>query len=208
MPSYVYKITNSVNGMWYIGSHNGNNPNYMGSGLLLEKAKRKYGKAAFKKEILYEGDNYRAEEEKILTDLNASSDPNSYNLKNEALGGSFPGELNGMFGKTLTAEQKYRCGNAFRGKKRPDHSEALKGSLNPMFGKTYQTYGILERAKANSGKSLEEIFGDRAIEIRAKLSVSHKGKKHTLKEIQCPKCSKIGRGPNMSRYHFNNCKVK
>ena len=29
-----------------------------------------------------------------------------------------------------------------------------------------------------------------------------------LKERICPHCGKIGKGPNMTRYHFDNCKVK
>lgn len=33
------------------------------------------------------------------------------------------------------------------------------------------------------------------------------GIKHTLLEVVCPHCSKVGAGPNMTRYHFTNCKV-
>lgn len=34
-----------------------------------------------------------------------------------------------------------------------------------------------------------------------------KGIKHELIEKTCPYCYKTGKGPNMSRYHFNNCKL-
>jgi len=30
---------------------------------------------------------------------------------------------------------------------------------------------------------------------------------HILTEKQCPYCMLIGKGPNMTRYHFNNCKI-
>lgn len=33
-----------------------------------------------------------------------------------------------------------------------------------------------------------------------------KGIKHNLKEKTCPHCGKVGKGPNMTRYHFDKCK--
>lgn len=205
---HVYKYTHKITKKWYIGSHNGLKKNYSGSGLLWQRAKRKYGINAFDKEILYEGLNFREEEKRILTEHDAANNPMSYNMKNEALGGSFPGEKNGMFGKKLTKEQRYACGNAFRGKKRPDHSDSMTGEGNPMFGKNDQAHGIIDRAKANSGKTYEEIYGeDVSKELKQKLSNSQKGKKHKLKEVECPHCKKKGAGPNMTRYHFDNCKT-
>lgn len=177
MTGYVYKYTHKENGKWYIGSHNGNNPEYSGSGLLWQRAKEKYGLKSFTKEILYEGDLFRETEEIILKDLDAMNDPMSYNMKNEALGGSFPGKLNGMYGKAFTEEHKYACGSAFRGKKRPDHSERMKGSGNPMFGKTHQAYGIINKSKENKGKTNEEIHGkEKAKEISEKIAKGNKGK--------------------------------
>ncbi len=43
-------------------------------------------------------------------------------------------------------------------------------------------------------------------EHKEKLSESLKGKKHNLKLVKCPFCNKEGSGPNMTRYHFDNCK--
>lgn len=48
----IYKTTNLLNGMIYVGKDLKNNPKYLGSGLLLLKAIKKYGKENFKKEIL------------------------------------------------------------------------------------------------------------------------------------------------------------
>ncbi|WCZ66245.1 hypothetical protein [Yersinia phage MHG19] len=204
---YVYKYTHNTTGKWYIGSHDGSDPNYSGSGTVWCKAKTKYGLESFTKEILYTGGYFREYEEMMLKLLDASSDSHSYNLKNEAIGGSFPGELNGMYGRKLTPEERYVCGNAFRGIKRPDHSHRMTGEGNPMFGKNDHTHGIVNRMKSFAGMSYVEIFGeDRAAEIRANLSAAQKGKKHNLKRVTCPHCPKSGSGPNMTRYHFDKCK--
>lgn len=48
----VYKVINLINNKIYIGKDSKNDPEYMGSGLLIIKAFKKYGKHKFKKEIL------------------------------------------------------------------------------------------------------------------------------------------------------------
>lgn len=51
----VYETTNQINGMTYIGAHRTPDPydSYLGSGKLLRRAIKFYGKKAFKKEILF-----------------------------------------------------------------------------------------------------------------------------------------------------------
>lgn len=55
----VYKITNLTNGKTYIGKHETYDVNdgYMGSGELLNLAKKKYGLENFKREILFDFDS-------------------------------------------------------------------------------------------------------------------------------------------------------
>lgn len=44
-------------------------------------------------------------------------------------------------------------------------------------------------------------------ERRDAMSSVHKNKgSYIRKEYTCPHCNKIGKGPNMARYHFDNCK--
>jgi hypothetical protein len=76
----VYKITNKINGKFYIGKHQTKNldDDYMGSGKLIKAAIEKYGKENFFKEILHifdkeEDMNAKESELVILSE-------NSYNL--------------------------------------------------------------------------------------------------------------------------------
>lgn len=162
---YVYKYTHKETGKWYIGSTKGNTSNYTGSGLIWKKALKKYGIDSYFFEKLYEGKSYREEEERILKSLDAVNDSLSYNLKNEALGGSFPGKLNGMYGKHHNPEAAYKCGNAFRGKKRPEHSEKMKGKNNPMFGKNEHAHGLVKYMAKKAGKTNIEFYGEEKAKI-------------------------------------------
>ena len=48
----VYKTTNLINGKFYIGQDSKNDPSYLGSGSLLKKAIKKYGRKNFIKETV------------------------------------------------------------------------------------------------------------------------------------------------------------
>lgn len=43
-------------------------------------------------------------------------------------------------------------------------------------------------------------------EARSKISAANNGR--VFPEKTCPHCKKSGAGPNMTRYHFDNCKIK
>jgi len=211
MKGYVYKFTNKETGKWYIGSRQGEpeNDDYIGSGRIWLRAVKKYGIESFNREILYIGENFREEETMLLEKLDAANDPMSYNMKNFAFGGPFCGNKNGMFGRKHTKESAQKCGNAFRGKKRPNHSQKMSGSGNPMYGKNDHAYGIVNRMKNFKGKTYDEIFGfEEAQKRKEQLSKSLKGKEKNLKLKICPHCGLEGRGPNMSRYHYDKCKRK
>lgn len=85
---HIYKITNKINGKWYIGKTNGRDLYYFGSGKLLKQAVDKHGKDNFERIILeeVEGD-INAREQYWIEKTNAVSDPMSYNLANGGEGG-------------------------------------------------------------------------------------------------------------------------
>lgn len=145
-------MTNLINNKYYIGAHKTKNidDNYMGSGVALTKAIKKYGKENFEKEVLYIFDNpedmFRKEEELVeLCD-------NSYNLRRGGKGGfdhiDLTGVKNPMKNKEVVdkvvkkrrengsyeTEKVIKARNqnlmkaieANTGKTRPDHSEKMK----------------------------------------------------------------------------------
>jgi dissimilatory sulfite reductase (desulfoviridin) alpha/beta subunit len=73
----IYKITNLINNRYYIGMHGTQdlNDNYMGSGLAIKNAIKKYGLENFKKEVLsvHETKEQMIFEEKNLLTTEASA---------------------------------------------------------------------------------------------------------------------------------------
>lgn len=87
----IYKITNQIDGKFYIGSHKTKdlNDSYMGSGKYLIHAQKKYGIENFKKEILFvfeTADEMYAKEAEIVNEDFLATE-NTYNLKIGGHGG-------------------------------------------------------------------------------------------------------------------------
>jgi hypothetical protein len=86
--------------------------------------------------------------------------------------------------------------------------------VSEMNKKTWQNPEIRQKRIDGIRKSLtgkkygprSQEFKDRMREVLTGRSYG-KGIKHNLKEKTCPHCGKVGKGPNMTRYHFNNCKL-
>jgi group I intron endonuclease len=131
--NYVYVTTNIKNGKRYIGDHSTDNLNdgYLGSGIILGHAIKKYGKENFKKEILEKFDTRKEAfdaQEKWINEYNTLR-PNGYNI-------SPKGGLNvkGCHSKE-TLEQ------------------ISKNHSHYWLGKSPSQEVIEKRAKANTGKT-------------------------------------------------------
>jgi len=85
----VYVTHNKINGRKYIGSHNGKRNYYLGSGVYLNKAIKKYGRESFEKEILAKcktAKEVRSLEEYYIDYYNAYKSPLFYNATKHAGG--------------------------------------------------------------------------------------------------------------------------
>ena len=109
---YIYKITNNINGKYYIGAHKSYimEDSYMGSGKLIQSAVKKYGKDNFTKEVLF---NFQSESEMYAKEAEIVNQQfcqleETYNM---APGGT---------GGTMTFNQKPHCAK---------HSESAKEKI-------------------------------------------------------------------------------
>lgn len=195
MTGFVYKWINNTNGKWYIGGHKGTTDDgYVASGIVIKEAIKKYGIDNFTREILYVGDDYNAEEAKLLEALQAKDNVLSYNLTNytQTTGnnGNRTKSLSGLTYEEIYGEERAKELKLIRAQR--------TGKLNPAYGK----------ASWNKGKtySYEELYGkEQADLVKEKKRVAMSGKPQ--QKVMCPHCEKIGGITLMKRYHYENCKV-
>ncbi len=183
----IYKTTNLVNGKIYIGQDKYNNPNYLGSGKILQLAFQKYGIENFRKEIL--------EKCKSAEDLNERERYwiDYYSSTNRKIGYNIAFGGNG--GDTISNHPKkdeigkkhsewLKENNPSRGRKRSE-SEIEKwkesyvgkyqGENNPNFGSKRE-----ESAKKKMSTSRKQwwdnLSNDERLELGKKISEANKGK--------------------------------
>ena len=149
--SYVYEWINKVNGKWYIGSHDGSNPNYKASGKLINKAFNKYGMDNFICHKFY-CDDYRKQEQDALVKKDAMNDPMSYNLTNIARSWDHIS----WKGIPKSEETKKKMSESAKGRKRPDLSERNR-KHPPKKGAPKKT--VVEGIEYKSRKEAAEKLG-------------------------------------------------
>lgn len=114
----VYKVTNKINGKFYIGKHQtlDLNDGYMGSGILIKKAIAKYGIENFDKTILglFLTETEMNNAEKHLVELSYQS----YNLVEGGQGGRSVADFGTRYlGKKHSEVTKQRIGKKSKGRK-------------------------------------------------------------------------------------------
>ena len=190
--NYIYKITNQINGKIYIGKHSTDNldDGYMGSGILIRKAEKKYGKENFTKDYLAFCDT----EEKLnwfekfyIKKFNAREV--GYNLTD---GGD------GHLGFIMTEETKQKLSEAKKGK---TFSEETKQKISDAKkGKT-----LSEEHKQKISEAIKKQLVEKwvpfkgkhhSLESRQKISDSMKGK--TFSEEHKQKISEAKKGKTLS----------
>lgn len=92
MIGYIYKTTNLINGRIYIGKHSKSyyDPSYYGSGKILKKAIKKYGKNNFSNELLCEANSeeeLNLLEKKLISEYKLKYGSLIYNIAEGGTGG-------------------------------------------------------------------------------------------------------------------------
>lgn len=201
----IYRITNKVNGKTYIGQHKYKslNDNYMGSGILLLKAQKKYGIKNFEKEILYS--RIQRKDTADAMEIFAIKKERSigkaeYNIANGGNGGgSFSEETKRKIseshkGKQLSEEHKRKLSESHKGKPSPNKgkplseetkrkvSEGRKGKGHPTSEETKRKISEANKGKKKppmseaTKRKVSEANRNPSEETKKKMSKAHKGK--------------------------------
>lgn len=202
----IYKVTNLINNKYYIGMHRTTNPNdgYLGSGIAIKKAIKKYGRENFSKEVLFvfETEKEMQDKEKELVNEDVVNDPMSYNMTQGGKGSwshiDVSGEKNPNFGKAIWKKGKTQEEIVEVNKKR-----ASPGEANGMYGKTHTDETKQKIIDANK-KWLETDEGKAAIKKRA-IKFSKRMKGVPKSEEQKRKMSEAAKARWAQRKLNKNC---
>lgn len=154
MYRFVYKTTNLLNGMYYIGVHKTDNleDGYLGSGRKLLPAIREFGKESFSREILQfaETDEEALMLEKSYVNKDVVADPLSYNMTTGGAGRLCFGtpcnfSEEGLASLRASGSRYVGENNPFYGKEHSDKTKKILsqmasekvGEKNPFFGKSH-----------------------------------------------------------------------
>lgn len=175
--AYVYRITNMLNEMQYIGVTTDPKRRFAAhcrpvktTKLLLKNAIQKYGKENFKMEVLLQStQSYCYEMERKLISAYNTTKPNGYNLSEGGMGSlGLTGEMNGCYGRT--------------------------GEKHPHFGKPGYRRGIPHTEETKAKMRAARLGRKHSEETKAKMSDSGKRRFSDLKEVERMKLAGFGIG--------------
>lgn len=166
MKHIVYRITNTINGRYYIGAHSTDDidDGYMGSGELIKKAIEKYGIGSFTKEVLFEAasahEMYEKEKELVMT---VYDDPLSYNMNGGGKGGwghinKDPGRINAMHMPgvaekvSITRKKRFAEDADFRCKTQRAQRKATRAAARANSGKKRPEHAALIKEMHSAGQ--------------------------------------------------------
>jgi hypothetical protein len=200
----IYKTTNLVNGKFYIGKHKQYKESfdgYYGSGVLLAKAIKKYGKDNFVRITLFEFDNesdaYQQEIKVISENL---SNPLCYNIRTGGTGRSYNSTEQSRYLQHKSAIARWQD---------PDQYNAMKIERQTRYttdaGKTIiDDIANSVKARWNDPDYIKKQEETRSSEeYRAVLSNKAKNRE----QFECIHCNKMFQPSHLVRWHNDNCKL-
>jgi len=167
----IYKIKNKVNNKIYIGKSLINDPDYLGSGISINNAIKKYGKENFQKEVLEvcENEEVLNEREKFwIKELNTTNRKIGYNI---AEGGNGGNTRLGYDNSELINYYKKISNGVINSEKYKKFVESRKGKKNQnISNKLKELYQSGKLTTWNKGIKTRE-------ETKIKISLKNLGKK-------------------------------
>jgi len=170
----VYKTTNLLNGKIYIGQDTKNNPKYLGSGVYLKRAIKKYGVENFNKEILETCLNVDELNEKEIFWINKFNSTNVNIGYNVSFGSQF-GWYKGLKHKPESIEKIMKASKDRKHNR--ETIDKLSGENNHFYGKKHSEETKQKISKSNKGRKAWNKGKSLSDETKRKISQSNKGKK-------------------------------
>lgn len=224
---YIYKITNKINGKIYIGKRTSiKEPQfdrYMGSGIKIGLAIKKYGEENFNKDILEicESEEELNEKEKYYINLyNSLDDKIGYNIHLGGKGGNTGKRTEeSKIRHSIIQKRTHPKGWMASVESRRRHGINYKGDNNPASYHNLGAEKIKEKAKKQSktlklkyklGLIKHPLLGIGHTEkTKTKIKIWRKNLIDNHEILICPYCGKQNKDPaNMKRWHFDRCKYK
>lgn len=180
----VYKTTNLVNGKFYIGQDSKNDSRYLGSGSLLKKAIKKYGRKNFIKEVI-----------EVCSSLDQLNEREIYWIK----------ELKAQEIGYNISDGGFRDSFVWSDEQRKIHSEFMKTQFD-SYSDEWLYYQNRDRSGENSPNYKKTI----SEETRQKMSESHKKNpvRYWLGKTQSEESNKKRREKSLMFRHSEHHKQK
>lgn len=234
MMAFLYQITNTLNGMIYVGVHEGAaNDGYLGSGARITRAVKKHGREHFVRTILQEFAT--AEEaydvEALVVDEQFIRRPDVYNMTPGGRGGwrhavkygddnvmrrpEVAAKVAASIKANMTETERARRSKTMSAMRRNGTVSRATGWKHTAGSKALMSErragGPAWNAGISTGPEPDSVREAKRAAAKKRAATQDmgalgRGKTYTMRKITCPHCGLIGSGGNMTRYHFDACK--
>ena len=225
---YLYKKTRNITGLKYLGKTRCKDPyKYIGSGVYWLKHIKVHGydvtteilRECFSEQEVKQWGIYYSELWNIVNDRDINGKKTWANLKEEKGDGGW--DVNPFLGKKHSIETRKKLSYFRQGKT----YEEIMGCDKAIETKAKQSIKRKGSIPHNKNKTFDELYGDKADELRAKVArhgpengsygkmpSEEQRKRKSAEKLSAPKvkcyyCNKEVDHMNYSRWHGKNCKI-